>query len=93
MKKLLLILAMFLLCCSCNLESDPIEQLTITEVKIVCPAYDVIFGVMTPFGPMVIHMDKGNFNEENHSLEQFQNLTGWITLEEYKAYIAMKESI
>lgn len=43
---------------------------------------------MTPFGPMVIHMDKGNFNKENHSVEQFQDGTGWITLEEYEAWPA-----
>ena len=69
----------------CNLESQLIKQITIG--KTTCPQYDVIFGVMTPFGVMTLHMDKGNFNEENHSLEQFEDATGWISLEEYKVWI------
>ena len=56
-----------------------------------CPNQDIVQCVITPFGLMVVQTDKNNYAEEFHSLEQFKDGTGWITLEEYKAWIAELE--
>jgi len=53
-----------------------------------CPPTDVVDGVFTPFGPLSVQTNEGRYSgEEKHSLEGFLALDGWITLEEYDAYV------
>ena len=42
-----------------------------------CPAQDVGYMIMTPFGPMPLKMEKGFLNPENKD-------KSWLTLEEMK---------
>ena len=57
--------------------------------KVICPSEDVVDFVLTPYGPIVLQTEKGRYStEENHSLEGFLALDGWITLEEYRAWKA-----
>ena len=58
-----------------------------------CPREDVVHAIITPFGPMVLKTEKGTYDAENHSLEQFKQFDGWITLEEYEAWKAARDSI
>ena len=52
-----------------------------------CPNYTVVEVLMTPLGPMFIQTEKDNYSEKNHSLEQFKEGTGWVTVQEYEAWL------
>lgn len=59
--------------------------------KLMCPTQDTIDMVWTPYGAMIISIETGAYSEDRHSLEQFKDGTGWITLEEYEAWVAELE--
>jgi len=75
--KKLLIIGLFLLFTACA----------------TCPKYDVVILANSPFGPIVMGTEKGTYTEKYHSLEQFLNGEGWITLEEFNAWRAARGSI
>ena len=62
-----------------------------TANKLMCPAQDTIDMVWTPFGSVIIQTEKGAYSKERHSIEKFKEGDGWITLEEYEAWVAELE--
>lgn len=59
----------------------------------ICPYTNIVELGMSPIGPLTIWTEKDCYNEKYHSLEQFLGFDGWLTLKEYEAYIAAKNSI
>lgn len=61
------------------------------EAETLCPSQDIVEWVYTPYGAMMIETQKNIYGEDRHSLEKFKEMDGWITLEEYEAWVAELE--
>ena len=78
----------------CNLEDELIEGVVKLDAKmetIICPPQDVVEWIITPYGAILTMTEKGLYAEDRHSLERFKQIDGWITLEEYEAWVAELE--
>lgn len=61
------------------------------EAETLCPSQDIVEWIYTPYGAILTMTEKGLYAEDWHSLEKFKEGDGWITLEEYEAWLTEVE--
>ena len=104
MRKLKVVFMLIALIClsvqfqGCNLEVDLIEESVEPYIKaqtigpeVSCPIQDIVEWFHSPSGSAVIQTEKNFYCEENHSIELFMQGQGWVTVEEYEAWLAEVE--